>query len=39
MFERVGMSLFHGHTVEERNKWFKEVWDKNAMVKGEFSIV
>lgn len=36
--ERVGMALFHGHTVEQRTKWFQEVWDKGAMIKQEFTI-
>lgn len=39
IYERIGMALFQGHTVEQRAKWFREVWDKDAIMKGEFTIV
>ncbi|TLD19535.1 heterokaryon incompatibility protein [Venturia nashicola] len=37
--ERIGMALFHGHTVEQRKKWFREVWDKDIFLREEITIV
>jgi hypothetical protein len=38
-YERVGLTLFLGHTVEQRRRWSQEVWDKGAVVKREISVI
>ncbi|KAF2809817.1 HET-domain-containing protein [Mytilinidion resinicola] len=38
-YGRFGVTKFEGHTVGQRGRWFKEVWEKQAMPKRDFSIV
>ena len=38
-YERFGLTTFGEHTVEQRNKWFKDVWAKSASPEGYISVV
>ncbi|QDS71462.1 hypothetical protein FKW77_004012 [Venturia effusa] len=38
-YERIGMALFHAHSLARRKQWFREVWDKEASRKGELTIL
>jgi hypothetical protein len=38
-YERFGVTIFEGHTVDQRNRWFKEVWENHALPNEEFTII
>jgi hypothetical protein len=38
-YERFGVTIFEGHTVEQRKRWFEEVWENHALPSEEFKII
>jgi len=38
-YERFGMVLYNGHSIEKRTRWFSEVWENDKTDPGHFFIV